>query len=104
VSPKAVAVLLRRCASSRRKTRGWPESAGREIGCYLLDAHLAMLSNSRLLRGVYQRIAPDPDQCERASRIETPRIAESFAIDARTPNLAARIEDIGSIGKRLIRT
>ena len=33
-----------------------PGSAADEIG-YVLDAHLAMLANSRLVRGVHQRVA-----------------------------------------------
>ena len=43
-----------------------PGSAPDEIG-YLLDAHLAMLANSRLVRGVHQRIANSRINAERAT-------------------------------------
>src|SRR5215472_8865093 len=43
---EAVAVSLRQLRKLKTKASGLPESAAEEIG-YLLDAHLAMLSNSR---------------------------------------------------------
>src|SRR5271167_5126590 len=43
---EAVAVSLRQLRKLKVKTAGLPESAAEEVG-YLLDAHLAMLSNSR---------------------------------------------------------
>ncbi len=69
---------------------------------YLLDAHLAMLANSRLVRGVERRIAGDRINAERAVQAEIGEIGESFAAmgDA---YLAARIEDIRVVGARLVR-
>src|SRR6516225_76119 len=52
---EAVSVSLRQLRKLKVKTAGLPESAAEEVG-YLLDAHLAMLSNSRLVRGVDHRI------------------------------------------------
>src|ERR1700724_3956206 len=52
---EAVAVSLKQLRKLKAKTAALPESAAEEIG-YLLDAHLAMLSNSRLVHGVEQRI------------------------------------------------
>ncbi|MBV8335728.1 MAG: phosphoenolpyruvate--protein phosphotransferase, partial [Alphaproteobacteria bacterium] len=52
---EAVAVSLRQLRQLKNKASELPESAAEEVG-YLLDAHLAMLSNSRLVRGVDQRI------------------------------------------------
>jgi phosphotransferase system enzyme I (PtsI) len=98
---EAVAVSLKQLRKLKAKTAALPESAAEEIG-YLLDAHLAMLSNSRLVRGVEQRIGRARINAERAVQIEINEIAESFAA-MRDPYLAARIEDIRVVGTRLIR-
>src|SRR5215472_4749575 len=98
---EAVAVSLRQLRKLKAKAKGLPESAAEEVG-YLLDAHLAMLSNSRLVRGVDQRIARTRINAERAVEIEIDEIAESFA-GMRDAYLAARIEDIRVVGRRLIR-
>src|SRR5260370_33485197 len=98
---EAVAVSLKQLRKVKAKAAGLPGSAAEEIG-YLLDAHLAMLSNSRLVRGVDQRIARTRINAERAVEIEIDEIAESFA-SMRDAYLAARIEDIRVVGKRLIR-
>jgi phosphoenolpyruvate-protein phosphotransferase (PTS system enzyme I) len=80
---------------------GLPGSAGDEIG-YLLDAHLAMLANSRLVRGVHQRIANAKINAERAVELEIEAIAKGFAA-MKDSYLAARVEDIRVVGSRLIR-
>ncbi len=98
---EAVAVSLKQLRKLKAKTSALPESAAEEIG-YLLDAHLAMLSNSRLVRGVEQRIGRVRINAERAVQIEINEITESFAA-MRDPYLAARIEDIRVVGTRLIR-
>ena len=78
-----------------------PGSAPDEIG-YLLDAHLAMVTNSRLVRGVHQRIANARINAERAVELEIEALAKGFA-QMRDSYLAARIEDIRVVGSRLIR-
>src|SRR5437899_7261693 len=98
---EALAVSLRQLRKLKAKAAGLPESAAEEVG-YLLDAHLAMLSNSRLVRGVDQRIARTRINAERAVEIEIAEIAEGFAA-MRDAYLKARIEDIRVVGKRLIR-
>jgi phosphotransferase system enzyme I (PtsI) len=98
---EAVAVSLKQLRKLKAKTSALPESSAEEVG-YLLDAHLAMLSNSRLVRGVEQRIGRARINAERAVQIEIDAIAESFAA-MRDPYLAARIEDIRVVGTRLIR-
>jgi phosphoenolpyruvate-protein phosphotransferase (PTS system enzyme I) len=98
---EAVAVSLKQLRKLKAKASGLPESAAEEIG-YLLDAHLAMLSNSRLVRGVDERIGRARINAERAVEIEIDEIARSFAA-MRDPYLAARIEDIRVVGTRLIR-
>ncbi len=98
---EAVAVSVRQLRKLKSKAAGLPESAAEEIG-YLLDAHLAMLSNSRLVRGVGERIGRTRINAERAVEIEIDEIAKSFAA-MRDAYLAARIEDIRVVGTRLIR-
>src|SRR5271167_2404385 len=98
---EAVAVSLRQLRKLKVKASGLPESAAEEVG-YLLDAHLAMLSNSRLVRGVDHRITRARINAERAVQLEIDEIAESFA-SMHDAYLAARIEDIRVVGKRLIR-
>jgi phosphotransferase system enzyme I (PtsI) len=98
---EAVAVSLKQLRKLKTKASALPESAAEEVG-YLLDAHLLMLSNSRLIRGVDQRISRARINAERAVQIEIDEIAQSFAA-MRDPYLAARIEDIRVVGTRLIR-
>ncbi|HEV2548391.1 MAG TPA: phosphoenolpyruvate--protein phosphotransferase [Stellaceae bacterium] len=97
----AVAVSLRQLRKLKGKSAALPDSAAEEVG-YLLDAHIAMLTNSRLVRGVERRIEQDRINAERAVQMEMAEIAESFAAmgDA---YLAARGEDIRVVGARLIR-
>ncbi len=98
---EAVAVSLKQLRKLKTKAANLPESAAEEIG-YLLDAHMAMLSNSRLVRGVDERVGRARINAERAVEIEIDEIAKSFAA-MRDPYLAARIEDIRVVGTRLIR-
>jgi phosphotransferase system enzyme I (PtsI) len=98
---EAVGVSVKQLRKLKAKTASLRESAAEEIG-YLLDAHLAMLSNSRLVRGVDQRIAKAHVNAERAVQVEIEEIAKSFAA-MRDPYLAARIEDVRVVGNRLIR-
>ncbi len=98
---EAVAVSLKQLRKLKTKAANLPESAAEEIG-YLLDAHLAMLSNSRLVRGVDERVRRSRINAERAVEIEIDEIAKSFAA-MRDSYLAARIEDIRVVGTRLIR-
>ena len=97
----AVALSLKQLRKLKAKATGLPAAASEEMG-YLLDAHLAMLTNSRLVRGVERRIADERINAERAVQTEIGEIGESFAAmgDA---YLAARIEDIRVVGARLLR-
>src|SRR3954447_973622 len=98
---EAVAVSVKQLRKLKTRATALPGSAADEIG-YLLDAHLAMLANSRLVRGVNQRIARQRINAERAIQLEIEEIAKSFAA-MRDPYLAARIDDIRVVGSRLIR-
>jgi phosphoenolpyruvate-protein phosphotransferase (PTS system enzyme I) len=97
----AVSFSLKQLKKLKAKAVALPGAAADEMG-YLLDAHLAMLANSRLVRGVEQRISVDRTNAERAVQIEIATIGDSFAAlgDA---YFAARIEDIRVVGLRLVR-
>ncbi len=97
----AVALALRQLRKLKGKATALPGSAAEEMG-YLLDAHIAMLTNSRLVRGVERRIAADRINAERAVQMEIAQIEESFAAIG-DEYLAARAEDIRVVGARLIR-
>jgi phosphotransferase system enzyme I (PtsI) len=98
---EAVTVSLKQLRKLKAKSSVLPASAAEEVG-YLLDAHLAMLSNSRLVRGAEERIGRARINAERAVQIEIDEIAKGFAA-MRDAYLAARIEDIRVVGARLIR-
>src|ERR1700674_91844 len=98
---EAVAASARQLRRLKSRATALPGSAADEIG-YVLDAHLAMLANSRLIRGVHQRIARQRINAERAIQIEIEEIGKTFAA-MRDPYLAARIDDIRVVGARLIR-
>src|SRR3954464_6664744 len=98
---EAVATSTKQLRKLKTRATGLPGSAADEIG-YLLDAHLAMLANSRLVRGVNQRIARQRINAERAIQLEIEEIGKSFAAIG-DPYLAARIDDIRVVGTRLIR-
>ena len=97
----AVTSAQRQLRKLKAHAAGLPGSAGDEIG-YLLDAHLAMLANSRLVRGVNQRIGSAKINAERAVELEIEALAKGFAA-MKDSYLAARIEDIRVVGARLIR-
>src|SRR4051812_4829073 len=98
---EAVAISVKQLRKLKTRATALPGSAADEIS-YLLDAHLAMLANSRLVRGVNQRIARQRINAERAIQLEIEEIGKSFAAIG-DPYLAARIDDIRVVGTRLIR-
>src|SRR5260370_2212116 len=98
---EGVAASAKQLRKLKSRATALPGSAADEIG-YVLDAHLAMLANSRLIRGVHQRIARQRINAERAIQLEIEEIAKTFAA-MKDPYLAARIADIRVVGARLIR-
>jgi phosphotransferase system enzyme I (PtsI) len=98
---EAVNFSIKQLRKLKTRATALPGSAADEIG-YLLDAHLAMLSNSRLVRGVQNRIATLRLNAERAVQLEIDEIGRSFSA-MKDPYLAARIDDIRVVGDRLIR-
>ncbi|NUB14892.1 phosphoenolpyruvate--protein phosphotransferase, partial [Azospirillum brasilense] len=96
------------CGKARRQIRKLkakalvlPGSASEEIG-FLLDAHLAMVTNSRLTRGVERRIQQELINAEAAVQAEIATIAQTFA-SMEDSYLAGRIADVREVGRRLIR-
>src|ERR1700751_5538290 len=97
----AVALSIKQLRKLKGKSEGLPGTAKEEAG-YLLDAHLHMLANSRLVRGVERRIRTEHINAERAVMDEIALVADSFA-EMGDAYLAARIEDIRVVGARLVR-
>jgi len=86
----------------QNQTSRLPEAAREELG-YLLKAYQQMLRGSRLLRGVERRIASELINAEAAVMKEIDVMAKAFsAMD--DAYLAARIDDIREVGKRLVRS
>jgi phosphotransferase system enzyme I (PtsI) len=97
----SVATSRQQLAKLKDKSATLNGTAAEEVG-YVLDAHIAMLTNSRLVRGVDQRIREVRQNAEAAVRSEIDAIAEGFAL-MDDVYLAARIDDIRVVGSRLIR-
>lgn len=76
-------------------------AAAEEMG-YLLDAHLAMLSGSRLIRGVRERIEVQCLNAEAAVYAEINTILATFAAMSDS-YLSGRGDDIRDVGNRLLR-
>jgi phosphotransferase system enzyme I (PtsI) len=68
---------------------------------YLLDAYLAMLRDSRLVRGAETRIAENFVNAEAAVQREVQSISEAFNT-MHDSYLSARVEDIRDVGNRLL--
>ena len=98
---QAVAQAQREISDLKEKSVSLPAEAAEEI-VLLLDAHLAMLSGSRLIRGARQKILQENINAESAIAREVSFIAELFS-QLRDPYIAARSEDVRNVGYRLIR-
>jgi phosphotransferase system enzyme I (PtsI) len=97
----AVEISKKQLAKLKQKTSNLPAAAAEELG-YLLDAHVQMLSQSRLVRGVERRIGENLAASETAVRAEAEAIAEAFeAMDDRY--LSQRVQDVREVGARLMR-
>ncbi len=76
-------------------------TAAEELG-YLLDAHVQMLSSTRLIGGVRRRIVEQRINAEAAVMAEIAEIAANFeGMD--DPYLEARAKEIREVGLRLVR-
>jgi phosphotransferase system enzyme I (PtsI) len=76
-------------------------AAAEELG-FLLEAHMQMLSGSRIVRGVENRIRRDKINAEAAVQAAITAVAEEFErLD--DAYLAARADDVREVGNRLLR-
>src|SRR4051812_2871311 len=76
-------------------------AAAEELG-FLLEAHMQMLSGSRIVRGVENRIRRDKINAEAAVQRAISAVAEEFErLD--DAYLAARADDVREVGNRLLR-
>ncbi len=85
----------------KEKSADLPIEAAEEI-ILLLEAHLAMLSGSRLIRGAQEKILRDNINAESAVAREVDIIAGQFS-QLKDPYIAARSEDVRNVGYRLVR-
>ncbi len=99
---EAVAYSLRQMGKLQEKARRLSGAAGEELG-YILEANMQMLSGSRLVRGVEERIGRQRINAEAAVQAEVADIGQSFATIG-DPYLAGRVQDINDVGQRLIRS
>ncbi|MBY0428647.1 MAG: phosphoenolpyruvate--protein phosphotransferase [Alphaproteobacteria bacterium] len=97
----AVTKSVRQIKRIKSKAESLPADAAEEMNI-LLDAHMAMLSGSRLIRGVDKRIATDKINADAALQREIDHLAESFA-SMDDGYLASRMKDIREVGQRLLR-
>ncbi|WP_119677312.1 phosphoenolpyruvate--protein phosphotransferase [Indioceanicola profundi] len=97
----AVEKARRQVRKLKAKAAALPDAAAEDVG-FLLEAHLAMLTGSRLIRGVERRIQDELLNAEAAVQAEIGAIAQSFS-SMDDAYLAARVADVREVGRRLIR-
>ena len=85
----------------REKLRALPEET-QEDANILIDTHIAMLSGSRLIRGVQSRIQDKLENAEWALSQEMNFLIEEFSKISDT-YIKARIDDIEAVGNRVLR-
>lgn len=85
----------------KTKSLSLPEATSEELG-YLLDAHLLMLTGSRLVRGVEDGIADRRINAEAAVQLVISEVARGFE-GLPDAYMAARADDVREVGSRLIR-
>jgi phosphotransferase system enzyme I (PtsI) len=96
----AITKVQKHLAQVRAKAESLP--AGAEDMLLLLDAYKGMLSGSRLVRGVEEIIKTQRINAEAAIQKQIAALKASFAAMS-DPYLAARAQDVGEVGTRLIR-
>ena len=96
----ALAKTKRQLSQLKQKAESLP-TGGTAIGL-LLDAYQGMLSGSRLVRGVEEQIEKNRINAEAAIQRQIAALKASFA-KMDDAYLAARGEDVGEVGARLIR-
>ena len=98
---EAVQFSIKQVEKLRTKASTLSEAAAEELN-YLLEAHLQMLTGSRLVRGVEERIRVDKLNAEAAVQAELSEIAHAFA-EMEDSYLAGKIQDVREVSARLVR-
>ena len=98
---EAVALSTKQIRKLHAKAASLPGEATEELR-YLLDAHLQMLSGSRLVRGVEARIRRARSNAEAAVQAQLSEIAQTFA-GMEDSYLASKIDDVREASARLVR-
>ena len=98
---QAVEKSRRQLGFLKQKTTALPDHAADDLSL-LLDAHLGILSGSRLIRGVEACIREAAVNAESAVNRQIATLADAFAAmdDA---YLSSRVEEIRAVGARLVR-
>ncbi len=97
----AIAKTQKQLGQLKQKAETLPPSAKEEISL-LLDAYKAMVSGSRLVRGVEEQIKKEKINAESAIQRQVASLAASFEA-MEDPYLGSRANDIRQVGMRLIR-
>ena len=98
---EAVGRVRQELADLKSKLEDKPETAAEEV-TLLLDAHLAMISGSRLVRGALKKIADDGINAEWALDRVMRELAEQFRA-LHDNYIATRIDDVEAVGNRVLR-
>ena len=98
---EAVTLSVSQVHGLRAKAEALPEEVAGQLR-YLLDAHLLMLSGSRLVRGVEARIRDARINAEAAVQVQLSEIAQAFA-GMEDAYLAGKIDDVREASARLVR-
>ena len=98
---EAVTLSVKQIRKLHAKAASLPGEATEEVR-YLLDAHLQMLSGSRLVRGIEARIRQARINAEAAVQAQLSEIAQTFA-GMEDSYLAGKIDDVREVGARLVR-
>jgi len=97
---RAVDVAKRQMRVLQERARKMPRAAGEEM-VFLFDAYLAMLDDSRLVRGAREKISEDRINAEAAVDGQLSSLAERFQA-MEDAYIAARLDDIREVATRLI--
>ena len=97
----AVARVREELTELKTKLEDKPETAAEEV-TLLLDAHLAMISGSRLVRGAVKKIAEDNVNAEWALDRVMHELADQFRA-LHDNYIATRIDDVQAVGYRILR-
>ncbi len=98
---RALIKSRRQLKALRMKSKSLPAAAAEEMG-YLLDAHAAMLDESRLVRGFRRRVQEGRINAEAAVQTEVTHMARGFE-QLDDPYIAARATDVREVGGRVLR-